>query len=79
MLNSIMVKDKTKAAWDVNCTKCFVDLCLEQVKKGTRQGTNFKKQVWEEMGIRFKELNGRQYEKSQFKNKYNSMRKDWTT
>ena len=31
------------------------------------------------MQTRFKELTGRKYEKSQFKNKYDSMRKDWTT
>ena len=74
-----MLYSMTKASWDVNCTKCFIELCLEQVKKGTRKGTSFKKEGWEEMGTRFKELTGRKYEKSQFKNKYDSMRKDWTT
>ena len=74
-----MAKDKAKACWDINSTMLFIDLCLEQVKKGKRKGTSFKKDGWKDIGKGFTELSGKKYEKSQFKNKYNSMRKDWTT
>ena len=57
-LYSIMVKDKTKNSWDINTTKLFVDLCLEQVLKSRRKGTSFKKDGWENMDKRFTESYG---------------------
>ena len=74
-----MVKIRQKLLGILNSTKLFIDLSLEQVKKGKRKGTGFKNDGWEDMGKGFTEMAERIYENSRFKNKYDSMRKEWTT
>ncbi|XP_020235070.1 L10-interacting MYB domain-containing protein [Cajanus cajan] len=68
---------KAKAAWDVKVTEMFVKLCLDQVYKGERNGTNLTKKGWKFVESEFNMKSGRKYGKSQFRNKWDNLKKEW--
>ncbi|XP_028791759.1 uncharacterized protein LOC114747572 [Neltuma alba] len=74
-----MSKDQVKASWDLKTTKVFIDLCIELVQQGERKGTSLTKKAWGILADKFNAKTGRAYTKPQFKNKYDSLRKEWQT
>ncbi|XP_028804062.1 uncharacterized protein LOC114759138 [Neltuma alba] len=74
---SIMSKQNGKASWDVRTTKVFIGLCIEEVEKGGRKGTSLTKPAWASLGDSFTAKTRRVYTKIQFKNKLDSLRKEW--
>ncbi|XP_054806174.1 L10-interacting MYB domain-containing protein-like [Prosopis cineraria] len=72
-----MTNDKSKATWDTTATKMFIELCLEQVHKNERKGGTFTKKGWKDIRAGFNEKSRRQYDKTQLKNKWDNLRKEW--
>ncbi|KAK9006884.1 hypothetical protein V6N11_019215 [Hibiscus sabdariffa] len=70
--------EKCKAVWDLKETKYFIQGCLDQVSKGERNGTNLTKQVWQAFTSYFFDLTGKNYDKSQFKNRWDSLKREWS-
>ncbi|XLR08298.1 hypothetical protein S83_036236 [Arachis hypogaea] len=67
---------KTKAAWNMETTKQFIQACLDQVAKQQRNGTTFTKKSWKDALSQFNEKTGKQYNKIQLKNKWD---KEWSS
>ena len=60
---------KSKVVWDINIIEQFIQACLDQVHKGEHNGTTFTKKGWKAVIAQFSSLSGRNYNKTQFKNK----------
>nr|KYP38937.1 hypothetical protein KK1_039769 [Cajanus cajan]KYP38940.1 hypothetical protein KK1_039772 [Cajanus cajan] len=54
----------------------FVKLCLDQVYKRERNGTNITKKGWKVVECEFNMKSGRKYGKSQFRNKWDNLKKE---
>ncbi|XP_020599624.1 L10-interacting MYB domain-containing protein-like [Phalaenopsis equestris] len=65
------------AMWDKEVTNIFCDLCLKEIEPRSRPTTYFNKEGWNNIGMRFKELTGRDYDKLKFKNKWDQLKKEW--
>ncbi|XP_020596546.1 uncharacterized protein LOC110036441 [Phalaenopsis equestris] len=65
------------AMWDKEVTNIFCDLCLKEIERGNRPTMYFNKEGWNNIGMRFKELTGRDYDKHKFKNKWDQLKKEW--
>ncbi|KAI9116900.1 hypothetical protein K1719_011899 [Acacia pycnantha] len=72
-----MTNDKSKATWDMAATKTFIELCIEQVHKNERKGGTFTKKGWKDIRAGFNEKSRRLYDKTQLKNKWDNLRKEW--
>ncbi|XP_028807151.1 L10-interacting MYB domain-containing protein [Neltuma alba] len=72
-----MTNDKSKATWDMTATKIFIELCLEELNKNERKGSTFTKKGWKDIRAGFNEKTRRQYDKTQLKNKWDNLRKEW--
>ncbi|XP_024200123.1 L10-interacting MYB domain-containing protein-like [Rosa chinensis] len=68
---------KLKATWLDEVVAIFCDIAAKEVAKGNRPGTHFDKKGWSNVIMAFKELTGRDYDKSQLKNKWDSLKNDW--
>ena len=73
----IMSTEKEKSFWDLKATTSFIIACLEQVVKGEQLGTSFTKKGQIGIVSKFKELIGKFYDKSEFKNKFGNLRRKW--
>lgn len=69
--------DKVKARWKDEYKQLFIELALEEVEKGNRPTTNFNKVGYENIIKAFNEKTHENFEQSQFKNLYGSMRISW--
>ncbi|XP_057416756.1 uncharacterized protein LOC130711239 [Lotus japonicus] len=69
--------DKSKAEWDVRALEIYIKLCLDQVYKGERSGTTLTKNGWIVVKTEFNKATNRNYEKIQFRNKWDNLRKEW--
>ncbi|XP_020571638.1 L10-interacting MYB domain-containing protein-like [Phalaenopsis equestris] len=67
----------SSAMWDREATNIFCDLCLKEVELGNRHTTNFNKEGWNHVSVKFKELTCRYYDRMKFKNKWDQLKKDW--
>ncbi|XP_020584780.1 uncharacterized protein LOC110027620 [Phalaenopsis equestris] len=65
--------------WDKEVTNIFCDLCIKEIELGNRPTTYFNKEGWNNIGMRFKELTGRDYDKLKFKNKWDQLKKELKT
>ncbi|XP_054802271.1 L10-interacting MYB domain-containing protein-like [Prosopis cineraria] len=72
-----MSNNKSKASWDRRNTRIFIDICLEQARKSQRNGGSFTKAGWLSIISTFNEKTGQKYDRQQFKNKWDNMRKEW--
>lgn len=72
-----MSTEKEKSFWDLKATTSFIIACLEQVVKGEQLGTSFTKKGQIGIVSKFKELIGKFYDKSEFKNKFGNLRRKW--
>ncbi|XP_040361629.1 L10-interacting MYB domain-containing protein-like [Rosa chinensis] len=68
---------KIKATWPDEIVATFCDIAVKEVAKGNRPGTHFDKKGWSNVVEAFKKLTGRDYDKSQLKNKWDSLKNDW--
>ncbi|XVF06279.1 hypothetical protein REPUB_Repub06bG0033800 [Reevesia pubescens] len=69
--------DKIKAVWDRNLTMIFCDLCIKEKDHNCRRGTYFKKEGWSRLVANFNKETGKEYEKSQLKNRWDLLKKEW--
>ncbi|XP_022719182.1 L10-interacting MYB domain-containing protein-like [Durio zibethinus] len=69
--------DKMKAVWDRNLTIIFCDLCIKEKDHNCRRGTYFKKEGWSRLVSNFNKETGKEYEKSQLKNRWDLLKKEW--
>ncbi|WRX25116.1 Myb/SANT-like domain - like 9 [Theobroma cacao] len=69
--------DKAKAVWDRNLTMVFCDLCIKEKDHNSRPGTHFKKEGWSRLVANFNKETGKEYEKSQLKNRWDLLKKEW--
>ena len=65
-----------KATWDIQLTEHFIRACLVQVGN-ERQGTSFTKKGWIAIVKQFHEESGKNYDRTQLKNRYDNLRKEW--
>ncbi|KAL4376438.1 hypothetical protein GQ457_02G030810 [Hibiscus cannabinus] len=70
--------EKCKAVWDLKATKYCIQGCLDQVSKGERNCTTLTKKGWQDVTSYFFDLTGKKYDKSQFKNRWDSLKKEWS-
>lgn len=66
-----------KANWTDEYKKAFIDICLDEVRKGNRPTTSFNRTGWVNVTERFNDLKGTKYVKGQFKNLYAVIRDSW--
>ncbi|KAI9127966.1 hypothetical protein K1719_000959 [Acacia pycnantha] len=66
------------AEWDVETTKIFIDLCIEQIYKKERLGTSFTRDGWKYIVSKFNTQTEKEYTKKQLKNKLDSLKSQWT-
>ncbi|KAK0574054.1 hypothetical protein LWI29_017640 [Acer saccharum] len=68
---------KSKASWSDDLVAIFCEICVKEVAKGNRPGTHFDKIGWVNVINVFKEITGKDYDKRQLKNKWDSLKNDW--
>ncbi|KAG0489368.1 hypothetical protein HPP92_008179 [Vanilla planifolia] len=67
----------TVAHWDERSTMLFCDLCIEQIETGNKPTTHFNREGWQNIKNKFNATTNKDYEKTQFKNKWDQLKKDW--
>lgn len=65
------------ASWDSNEVMLFCDLCIKEIQLGNRPTTHFSKDGWKNLITGFKERTGKAYDRTQMKNKWDHLKKDW--
>ncbi|KAL0926402.1 hypothetical protein M5K25_002632 [Dendrobium thyrsiflorum] len=65
------------AIWERDVKIIFCDLCLKEIELGNRPTTHFNKECWMNLIKSFQEKTGREYDKTQLKNKWDQLKKDW--
>nr|XP_011460976.1 PREDICTED: uncharacterized protein LOC105350510 [Fragaria vesca subsp. vesca] len=78
MINLENGQSGTKSAtWNPQTVAIFCDLCIKEVGKGQRPGTHFNKEGWASLVANFHAETGNNYDKSQLKNKWDLLKKEW--
>ncbi|KAK3021753.1 hypothetical protein RJ639_045696 [Escallonia herrerae] len=70
-------KKKDKARWDEFANIKFIELCMNQIKIGNKPGTHFNRDGWGNLVDEFNAMTGREYDKLQMKNHWDTLRRDW--
>ncbi|XP_077238189.1 spindle/kinetochore-associated protein isoform X1 [Tasmannia lanceolata] len=65
------------ARWTLRDTNIYIDLMVEEVKKGTRRTTTFSKKGWKDIQAGFYQKTGHEYTLLQFRNKFQKLRKEY--
>ncbi|KAK2658925.1 hypothetical protein Ddye_005458 [Dipteronia dyeriana] len=68
---------KSKARWNDDLVSINCEICVKEVAKGNRPGIHFDKIGWVNVVKVFNEITGRDYDKKQLKNKWDSIKTDW--
>lgn len=68
---------KTKAYWSPQHHQVFVELCMEQIRKGNRPTHCFNRAGWDAIIKGFTQKTGLHYDKKQMKNHYDSTKELW--
>ncbi|KAK2655394.1 hypothetical protein Ddye_008446 [Dipteronia dyeriana] len=68
---------KSKAIWNDDLVAIYCVICVKEVAKGNMLGTHFDKIGWVNVVKVFKEITGRDYDRKQLKNKWDSLKTDW--
>ncbi|KAL9457629.1 hypothetical protein AB3S75_006638 [Citrus x aurantiifolia] len=67
----------SKATWNPQTLDVFCDLCIKEVDVGHRPGTHLTSQGYENLIKEFTKEIGLDYNRTQMKNKWDSLRTDW--
>ncbi|KAK2648062.1 hypothetical protein Ddye_015551 [Dipteronia dyeriana] len=67
---------KAKAVWDPPTHEIWVDLAIEQVRAGNRNGTHLSKQGWKNFIENFNKITDRTYDRKQLKNHWDNVKKE---
>ena len=70
--------EKEKAVWDSYYTRVFCDICMEEVNANNRDGGCLSKKGYKNLGDKFAEKVEKRLTRKQFKNKWDSLKKDYT-
>ena len=66
-----------KASWSKAMLHMFYDICITTIKRGMRPNTHFDKAGWKFAVLSFKDQTSLSLSKSQLKNKWDGIKKDW--
>ena len=66
-----------RATWTSQLTTSFCEVCVDEVLRGNRPNTHFTKQGWKNIEAAFENKTGRSYKYRKFKNKWDTLKKDW--
>ncbi|KAK4839484.1 hypothetical protein QYF36_022301 [Acer negundo] len=72
---------RAKAEWNDQASKVFIRICVDEALAGNRQHGHFNRVGWKSIINKFVDMTGRDYTYKQFKNKWDSLKKDrqiWT-
>ncbi|KAK0570552.1 hypothetical protein LWI29_003077 [Acer saccharum] len=67
----------SKAIWDSQSVEIFCDLCIKEVEQGHRPRTHFTKVGWDNLVKNFNKTTGKEYNKVQLKNRWDTLKNDW--
>ncbi|TXG46934.1 hypothetical protein EZV62_026228 [Acer yangbiense] len=67
----------SKAIWDSQSVEIFCDLCIKEVEQGHRPWTHFSKVGWDNLVKNFNKTTGKEYNKVQLKNRWDTLKNDW--
>ena len=70
--------EKEKVVWDSYYTRVFCDICMEEVNANNRDGGCLSKKGYTNLGDKFAEKVEKRLTRKQFKNKWDSLKKDYT-
>jgi hypothetical protein len=68
-----------KAIWDAANVKLFCDLCTKEVNAGHRPLGHLNKVGWKNVEVKFVEVTGKKLEHLQMKNKWDSLKRSYTS
>ena len=66
-----------KASWSKAMLHTFCDICITVIERGVRPNTHFDKAGWKFVVQSFKDQTSLSLSKSQLKNKWDGIKKDW--
>ncbi|KAK6137159.1 hypothetical protein DH2020_029104 [Rehmannia glutinosa] len=66
-----------KASWDPRTTEIYIRICVEELQAGNRPGTHFNRTGWESIVRKFSVSTNRKYTRTQLKNRWDSLKKEW--
>ncbi|KAI3976228.1 hypothetical protein MKX01_019174 [Papaver californicum] len=69
--------ERPRTTWTPSMNRYFLDLVLEQVRRGNMTNQALRKQVWAHMTALFNEKFGFQYDKDILKNRFKSLRRKY--
>ncbi|KAK8916684.1 hypothetical protein KSP39_PZI022579 [Platanthera zijinensis] len=65
------------ANWEASDVLIFCDLCLKEIELGNRPTTHFNREGWVNLTTNFLARTGKSYDRTQMKNKWDQLKKDW--
>ncbi|KAK3221512.1 hypothetical protein Dsin_008537 [Dipteronia sinensis] len=68
---------RPKADWNDQASEVFIRICVDETLAGNRPNGHFNKVGWKSIINKFAAMTGRNYTYKQFKNKWDSLKKDW--
>ncbi|TXG65297.1 hypothetical protein EZV62_006572 [Acer yangbiense] len=68
---------KVTDIWDSQSVEIFCDLCIKEVEEGHCPGTHFTKVGWDNLVKNFSKATGKEYNKVQLKNRWDTLKSDW--
>ncbi|KAG8391345.1 hypothetical protein BUALT_Bualt01G0178200 [Buddleja alternifolia] len=68
---------RSSARWDDFSSVKFIELCEDEIGKGSRPNSHFNINGWKNMVKRFNEMTGKNYDYKQLRNHWDGMKKDW--
>lgn len=69
--------DRTRTYWTPPMDRCFIDLLLEQAKKGNKLGPTFITHAWNDMTVSFNKTFKSHHDKDVLKNRYKHLRRQF--
>ncbi|KAL4564284.1 hypothetical protein LXL04_028344 [Taraxacum kok-saghyz] len=70
-------KYKPKHVWNTESSMHFIDLCVNEMKKGNKPGSHLNKVAWLNLEKGMLEKTGKVFDKKLLSNKWESMKRDW--
>ena len=68
-----------KAQWDSFAAEVFLDVCIEEVLKRNRNEGHLNKNGYDNLIKSFNERTKRKYDKKKFKNRWETLKKEYST